>query len=741
MGGGKYDAPEGPSAQEMISVVNAQIAGQKELLAEYMDFQREQLDWQKDIATDIAGEQLYAMELQNRQAEDAFVRDVAFGQYAEELYAEKLADASATQQERHVQKMWEKYTKTDAEKRFIGKLKNYAEPAQVQQFKDMLHTASATPDAFKKFTNQLRKYEDPRLVDDYIKALAAWKDPKQVQQFVNTLTDYEPPAELQRAINQMADVRTPHEYRSAIRQLATYGIPEEQQAAMDALSSATTPEAMTEAITALREYQTPEEQQEYMDALRDADTPPEMLRAIQELEDYDSTARIREAEGIAAQDVQASAEGARQAAMQRLEQFGIDPSQVRTAGLDHQLRSEMAANQALASSQARRDIQERGLEAQVQAGQLAVGEREAGLERMGERGRVATEAALQELNAAVQAGQLSVGERNQLLDMLVQAGRISADEYRTQLDAAVQAGQMAVGERDSKLAYLERAAGHALTRDQAEHAAQREAAQVSLDAATRELQMLGTAADAQLQSKLRELGMDERLAQMALGEVERKVRLRGMAMDTAVESTLRELGMSEAAAQTAKQFQMDRYNAATMASESARRIQAEDLARSGEIANLFRGLPAQASNIYRTGQGSATVSLGATQAPIDSATQIYGTGAGMSRDISGQAIGMFDAQVGKYGVDVANADAQARARSSGFGNFTSLLGALFKEGGEVLPSMSPSGGAIPDDVPAGVNVGEYIIPEEVVRYHGIAKFEKMKEQAHQGLGIPEKGGK
>ena len=39
-----------------------------------------------------------------------------------------------------------------------------------------------------------------------------------------------------------------------------------------------------------------------------------------------------------------------------------------------------------------------------------------------------------------------------------------------------------------------------------------------------------------------------------------------------------------------------------------------------------------------------------------------------------------------------------------------------------------------DDVPAMLSEGEYVVPADVVRYHGIEKFEDLRDEAKMGLG-------
>jgi hypothetical protein len=60
-------------------------------------------------------------------------------------------------------------------------------------------------------------------------------------------------------------------------------------------------------------------------------------------------------------------------------------------------------------------------------------------------------------------------------------------------------------------------------------------------------------------------------------------------------------------------------------------------------------------------------------------------------------------------------------------------GKFFEKGGPVLPEHSPSRGLRTDDVQANVDVGEYIVPKEVVRWKGEEFFEKLKKQVAEAM--------
>jgi len=80
--------------------------------------------------------------------------------------------------------------------------------------------------------------------------------------------------------------------------------------------------------------------------------------------------------------------------------------------------------------------------------------------------------------------------------------------------------------------------------------------------------------------------------------------------------------------------------------------------------------------------------------------------------------------------------------------------AFMKEGGvlkddgmnkdPVSGNEVPSGSMakeVRDDIPAQLSEGEYVVPADVVRYHGVQTFEDLRDQAKQGFGAMEKDGR
>ena len=78
-------------------------------------------------------------------------------------------------------------------------------------------------------------------------------------------------------------------------------------------------------------------------------------------ENYASPQRMEQQAGKAEADVAQQFDAARNTAQQRLEQFGVDPSQTRASALDLQSRIAQAAASASAGNQARDQIEQRGM--------------------------------------------------------------------------------------------------------------------------------------------------------------------------------------------------------------------------------------------------------------------------------------------------------------------------------------------------------------------------------------------
>lgn len=81
---------------------------------------------------------------------------------------------------------------------------------------------------------------------------------------------------------------------------------------------------------------------------------------IQEFQNYGSPERMAQERGRAVADVNTSFDAQRRNALSRLESFGVDPSQTRSAALDLNMRTQQAAAQAGAATNATRNVENTG---------------------------------------------------------------------------------------------------------------------------------------------------------------------------------------------------------------------------------------------------------------------------------------------------------------------------------------------------------------------------------------------
>ena len=221
---------------------------------------------------------------------------------------------------------------------------------------------------------------------------------------------------------------------------------------------------------------------------------------------------------------------------------------------------------------------------------------------------------------------------------------------------------------------------------------------------------------------------------------------------------------------------------------NAQRTQLEqrNLAGHGEATNLARGNQQMGNqsvaNMQGLGQGAHQATMGSAQLGMagygqgmdmhNAATQtgMAGYGQGMQgmqaaaqnmHQGFGAGLNMGNANVGHhlnmgqlrnqvYGNEIAGYDSAMRhSFGAGLGSLLGVgfgaagkvggFGNLFgfgSEGGEVGDHMSPSRGAIPDDVMTALDPGEYVLDEDTVRWHGMKAISKLQKEAQENM--PEK---
>lgn len=171
--------------------------------------------------------------------------------------------------------------------------------------------------------------------------------------------------------------------------------------------------------------------------------------------------------------------------------------------------------------------------------------------------------------------------------------------------------------------------------------------------------------------------------------------------------------------------------------DASRRVEDMGRALRADAINMGRGLPSMAAQSYglslQAGQGAAgaATSGAATASGMQTAPATWGAGAQAG----------YNATTGAMNAGYQNELAAYEAGSqwglpgmiqTGLGYATGRMG--YAEGGPVRPEHSPTGGAVKDDVPANLDVDEYVMPNDVVRWKGEEFFMKLTNKAREDMG-------
>lgn len=146
---------------------------------------------------------------------------------------------------------------------------------------------------------------------------------------------------------------------------------------------------------------------------------------IQEFQNYDSPERRQEERGRAMADVNTAFDAQRRNALQRLESYGVDPSQTRNAALDIGMRTQQAAAAAGAASAADRATEQTGRALRAEA--INIGK--------GMPSNVA-----QSYGQSIQAGNSMVGNANQTTSTSGNAAQGANSFLNTSISGFGQAG-------------------------------------------------------------------------------------------------------------------------------------------------------------------------------------------------------------------------------------------------------------------------------------------------------------
>jgi hypothetical protein len=186
--------------------------------------------------------------------------------------------------------------------------------------------------------------------------------------------------------------------------------------------------------------------------------------------------------------------------------------------------------------------------------------------------------------------------------------------------------------------------------------------------------------------------------------------------------------------------------AAGAGNQASDMVDATGRALRSEALNIGKGYPGQIAGTYNTalqaGSGANQQGLATTNSGANTMGTGVQWGAQAGSNYTGAANTMNMGFQNQLSAAKYNQDAQGQwmtLAGAGLGAGTKLAtaglwgvadgGAI--DGGHVPEQVSPSRGVEVDDVPARLNVGEFIMPEEAVRWYGEEKFHKMIVKARE----------
>lgn len=179
---------------------------------------------------------------------------------------------------------------------------------------------------------------------------------------------------------------------------------------------------------------------------------------------------------------------------------------------------------------------------------------------------------------------------------------------------------------------------------------------------------------------------------------------------------------------------------AAAGNQASQIVDATQRALRSEAINVGKGYPGQVAATYGTALQAGNQAVNSGLATTASGANTMGTApqwsqlGNQSLQTWGNTLNMqYQNQLDAFKAENAGSSGWGSALGAGLGLASSFL--KLEEGGsvggDVPPEASPTRGQAIDDVPARLNVGEFVVPEDVARWKGEEFFQKLIEQSRK----------
>ena len=206
---------------------------------------------------------------------------------------------------------------------------------------------------------------------------------------------------------------------------------------------------------------------------------------------------------------------------------------------------------------------------------------------------------------------------------------------------------------------------------------------------------------------------------------------------------------AQAGAGTQAGLDVDETSRAMFSDALTRELQARGLDK--EVLDMKRGMIDLGEGVAGRGITEAGAGAEIGGAGVDAklkASELSGKHRTSTNDFLNSTGSLINSWTNALNTGYSNALEQQKLEAESSSGIGSILGAVAsigrsffaKDGGKVPLEMSPSRGAIPDDVPSMLSAEEFVFPDYATKFFGHDKLKKMITQARDGMGIQEEVG-